>query len=746
MIELTGSPYEMGRQQGDALRPEIKNLLKRVAELPTHPAGRPDIVLRSVSDAEQFLGTAELEELQGLADGLGIHVGNVIAHNLALLPDYAAGCTQFATTAQANGGEMLHAVNEDAPLALRIPVALERVVQVRRPQHGIPYVTFSMAGQFGGYNGMNAHGVAVTSTLLIDRPQPVKGAAGHVHAAVVKAVLEGATDLDAAVTCIQTAPRLGAWSMCLSHAASDSLCYLEYDGDEVRVDRKSNRVLQTNHSLLGPQPEQTPAHSSYRLAHLEQLLAIAPITLTQAQATLRDRHDPERGRRTEHPTMNTICRVDNQISIVMQPGSGQIWVTPGPKAIGATDEFFCVSVPTIDNVASAETPHRDASEQRATPAALPIPETNISSRFVLGMIPKPQPANTFQKPTFHGAARLIGDNPVVEALRDELTQLGTRCHVLSPTDDPAQAVAELDRLWQRGPIPHLFLLTPRDAGAASNLELSHWQSRQARGVLVPYFLCQRWVKLVTDAGLMDDASLVGVASLGGDFGFSDLGSIPAVESGAITGLLKSIIVESWVAGHRTIPIKIIDAPPEESPAGLVSAICRELATPSYDVEIGYSRGERTVVRAVPESLAGRPRRPIPRGGVWVCTGGARGITAFVAHELGRRYGLRLHLVGTAPPPQIHPSWRDLSEEATKQLRLGCDADGALRRAKSAGDLARYRKSLGDRRYAAGIRRRGRRRDLPFLRCLGSSPIGSRAGSHPADRWADRGRSARRGHR
>lgn len=54
----------------------------------------------------------------------------------------------------------------------------------------------------------------------------------------------------------------------------------------------------------------------------------------------------------------------------------------------------------------------------------------------------------------------------------------------------------------------------------------------------------------------------------------------------------------------------------------------------------------------------------------MCTGGARGITALVAERLAERYyGITLHLLGTAPAPNLEASWRDLDSEGLRQLKL-----------------------------------------------------------------------------
>ncbi len=129
--------------------------------------------------------------------------------------------------------------------------------------------------------------------------------------------------------------------------------------------------------------------------------------------------------------MNTICRVDNQVSIVMRPAASEVWVTPGPAAGKRVDQFFSVAVP--------EPAKRgfDVEPGPPRPAGKTASLPRIASRFVMRMSPKAQPPHASDRPVLNGAALLVGDNPAVDALRTELTRLGTRCFVLTSGDDPA---------------------------------------------------------------------------------------------------------------------------------------------------------------------------------------------------------------------------------------------------------------------------------------------------------------------
>ena len=84
--------------------------------------------------------------------------------------------------------------------------------------------------------------------------------------------------------------------------------------------------------------------------------------------------------------------------------------------------------------------------------------------------------------------------------------------------------------------------------------------------------------------------------------------------------------------------------------------------------MAWSRGRRTIVDTVVSPIEQVPRKDMPRGGTWIVTGGARGITAETVLELGSRYGWRLHLIGTAPVPRADDPWRNSTPEELKTLK------------------------------------------------------------------------------
>lgn len=121
-------------------------------------------------------------------------------------------------------------------------------------------------------------------------------------------------------------------------------------------------------------------------------------------------------------------------------------------------------------------------------------------------------------------------------------------------------------------------------------------------------------------------------------------------------------------GNSTLRMRVIDAPSDEPSDSLARSIVGELAFESADLEVAYRDGQRHVVRLKVQSIEPPPTAEITRGGTWVITGGARGIAAAVAKELGHRYGLKLHLLGTRPSPPEGGKLLKLSDAELAEMK------------------------------------------------------------------------------
>ncbi|MAT16112.1 MAG: hypothetical protein CMJ46_12685 [Planctomyces sp.] len=344
VVELTGSPYEIGFQHGRNQAAQTKQVTRAVARvLGPRILDIPELN-EAICDPTLYFGESEIEEMQGLADGLGISFPAVLGHNLGLYPEYIPGCSQFVVSEDVNGTSgMLHCVNEDSPITMIIGSAMRRVLQLRNPADGYRSLLYSIAGQVGGLNGINECGLTVTTTILLDRPRRPETAKGRIHPAIVKNILENADCIESALAVFHSLDRNGAWSLCLSEANTGRICYLEYDGHDIFVRNNLKRLVSTNHAILFPPFGNKVMHSEYRLQRLEQILDWeneGEIDLELAKSSLRDRFDLQRGRVPAHPTKNSVRRNDNQGSLVFAPQEGRLFITPGPMQPEREDHYY----------------------------------------------------------------------------------------------------------------------------------------------------------------------------------------------------------------------------------------------------------------------------------------------------------------------------------------------------------------------------------------------------------------------
>ena len=456
-----------------------------------------------------------------------------------------------------------------------------------------------------------------------------------------------------------------------------------------------------------------PEHSVNRLKRLHELVGENQphdITAEAAKATMRDRFDASLGETADTPSMHTLRRVDNQVSVVIQPAKRVAWYTPGPRANGHADDYLKISLeelltfepptdrqlgdgqPTIAQGSGIAAGDLAAAYARPDIAKLGDGSDGVCSRFILRTVAAPLGNDSQQPLPLNGSAVVVGENAAAQALAQELASRGATAYVLPAGDDPAASIAVLEQIWQAGPVLHLFLMSALDDDAATTLDHTGWQHRRDRGVMLPYLVCQRWFQLVSEAKLLGKASLMAATSLGGDFGIS--ADVRGAEGGAITGLVKGVHLELAIGqNEHDFRAKIIDFSATDSPQQIAAGVCGEFASGDDEIEVAYRDGQRCVVRPVVESVVTRDRQDLPSGANVVVTGGARGITAVVARELGQRFGARLHLIGSSPVPAVQPEWRTLDEAGLKELKAVVMKDALAEKQKPVDAWARVEKAL-----------------------------------------------------
>jgi len=371
LLRLVGSPYEMGLEQGRSQAEQIRWMINDKGE-------SSSVAAEALTQAETYFGPDELEELRGIAEGAGVAFSGILGQNVRLFLDAGSGGMHFGVTAACNrhAAGLVHAANEDLRAALPIRDQLRHYMLLKSPQGGIPYLTFGIAGQVGGRNGMNVRGVGVTTSTLLDVDSDKSLGEGRLLTVLVKNILESCDTVRSALEVIRSSSCCSPYSLLLSDhspvaersAGSGSqqllleeerLCYVEFDGNDLKVQPAPASVLACNHRSMRTFAGEPPKASRNRAERLKMLLGDESslcVDESLAQSVLRDRFDMRRQRALASSTMGTLCRADNQFSVVMQPALRRLWVTTG-AAGGERDDFRLLTLdelfPGISVFASA---------------------------------------------------------------------------------------------------------------------------------------------------------------------------------------------------------------------------------------------------------------------------------------------------------------------------------------------------------------------------------------------------------
>ena len=122
---------------------------------------------------------------------------------------------------------------------------------------------------------------------------------------------------------------------------------------------------------------------------------------------------------------------------------------------------------------------------------------------------------------------------------------------------------------------------------------------------------------------------------------------------------------------------IVDSPQREPAALTAKQLLRELTVNEQEFEVGYVRGRRYVLCALPQSAAAAPTvTEIEAGSVWIVTGGMRRPVTALLCELGTRLGIRFQLICPSSIPEVAQNcqprtdseWKAMKAEAVRKAR------------------------------------------------------------------------------
>ena len=181
VIELSGSPREIGLAHGKAFAPEIALMKKRLTDylssISLGIGGRfllwyfEKLALRMA----RFVPDELLDEMRGVAEGSGQSFKLIFTLNA--LDDVLVNlaCSSFAVPAsRSENGQLFVARNLDYPLFHDTLPTLNTVFKIR-PEKGQPFVSVAWPGFCAVVTGLNASGLFIADLTSLSRDRTLKG-------------------------------------------------------------------------------------------------------------------------------------------------------------------------------------------------------------------------------------------------------------------------------------------------------------------------------------------------------------------------------------------------------------------------------------------------------------------------------------------------------------------------------------------------------------------------------------------
>ena len=176
---------------------------------------------------------------------------------------------------------------------------------------------------------------------------------------------------------------------------------------------------------------------------------------------------------------------------------------------------------------------------------------------------------------------------------------------------------------------------------------------------------------IRDTLLAGTGRLLLATGTGGAFGHRQDGGSDLVTGAGLPGLARTLALE-----FPDVPVRAVDLHPDDDPRALAERLFAELLDVAGPVAVGYDGDARRTVDLVPQETTGGDPLPLDEDSVVLLTGGARGVTARVAHALAAATGCHLELIGRTPPPRgpEDPETASAADEAALRRLLTGDGD------------------------------------------------------------------------
>ncbi len=376
VVWVSGTPFEMGFQQGQLLYDEIANGIKNseyVKEI------KSQINIAKLAQVDKYATMNSypdiVQECEGMVASAGsagwtmelclfINFGDVMVEILDRLPLVTnfrvPGCSQAMVTGAATvDGRLYHARMLDwaeIDYLLWYPTII-----VRQPIDGFPHVYIGFPGNLSPYSGMNIAGISGGSNESNPRDSSQQAYTGRSHVQMLGQILKRSHSLEEAISFVEGEKHMAVTQFGIADAANNTAGVFEMTAKNMSVRIMEDDVLWMSNHFVHPDMvdyDADPVANSSRRRYdrLSQLVSqegsdsmFGTFDPAKVIELMRDRTNPDNGEESPLGTFDdnkSLATNGNIYSIVFDPGNLHFWVAAGATPV-PEQEFQGFSLGTL---------------------------------------------------------------------------------------------------------------------------------------------------------------------------------------------------------------------------------------------------------------------------------------------------------------------------------------------------------------------------------------------------------------
>ncbi len=314
-----------------------------------------------------------------------------------------------------------------------------------------------------------------------------------------------------------------------------------------------------------------------------------------------------------------------------------------------------------------------------------VPSTTrgVVRRLILETVDAP-PATTAAGLSPGGLVLVTEDGGgVSRALGDRLRSQGYEVAFLGADSPPgidlssaASVDSALRDVRRTGAIAGVIHALPLHSTPAAGLDEATWAARMGDEVKGLFLLARAAADDLERASALGGSCLIAATAMGGASGSTgDLAPSFFAGQGGVAGLVKTLARE-W----PNVRTRVVDLDPAQPPDWLASRLAFEAMNDDGWPEVGYHRGNRVRLRAIPSALnRSASRLDLEPGQPILVTGGQGDHRGGCTRARRNDIGPRCLLIGSSPPPDElsrTPRRRKINEPAALKVRGPRSAEAA----------------------------------------------------------------------